>query len=65
MDEIRPATMPAPDAPQGPAAPKGRILAALSAALVLAGGMVVAVVAVSQPASATTPPAPPAGRGRT
>jgi hypothetical protein len=53
--------MPAPDAPQGHAAPKRRMLAVLSAVFVLLGGAVVAAVTMSQPASATTVPAPPAG----
>jgi hypothetical protein len=60
VNDIRPAAVPAPDAPRGPAASRRRILVALSAAFILLGGMVMAAVA-SQPASATTPPGPPAG----
>jgi hypothetical protein len=60
MNDIRPAT-PAPHAPRGPAAPRRRILVALSAVFVLLGGMVAAAVAMPQSASATTVPGPPAG----
>jgi hypothetical protein len=60
MNDIRPA-MPTPAAPRGPAASKRRMLAVLSAAFVLLGGMVMTAVTMSQSASATTVPAPPAG----
>jgi len=61
MNDIRRPAIPAPDAPRDPAVPKRRILAALSAVFILLGGVIVAAVAVSQPASATTVPGPPAG----
>jgi hypothetical protein len=61
MNDTRPTRTPAPDAPRGPAAPRRRILAALSAVFVLLGGMIAAAVAMPQSASATTVPGPPAG----
>ena len=61
MNDIRPARAPAPDVPRGPAAPRRRILAALSAVFVLLGGVMAAAVAMPQSASATTVPGPPAG----
>ncbi len=61
MKHTRPAVTPAPNAPQGLAAPRRRVLTALSAVLLLLGSMVAGAIAMSQSASATTPPPPPAG----
>jgi hypothetical protein len=60
MSEIWP-TMSNGDGPGSLSRSRRRILAVLSAVFVLLGGIVVAIVATSQSASATTPPGPPAG----